>query len=397
VKIKTFDNQTIDLPIEENISQKNIIALPGLIDPHVHFRIPGGEHKETWETGAQAAIAGGVCTVLDMPNNNPSITDEKTFLEKKEIIKKQLKNTDINLNYFLYLGATENNINEIKKLKNEIVAVKMFMGSSTGNLLVADLEKQKEIFKICGELNIPLAVHAENEAMIIENTQKLSDSINNITTHSKIRSREVAESAVKQAIKLAEIYKTKLYILHCSTKEEMDLIRLAKQKNIDVSAEACPHHLFLNDTAYEKFGSKVQMNPPIRTSTDNEALWTALIDGTIDTIGSDHAPHLLSEKANPYPNSPSGIPGIETTLPLLLNAYNQDKIKLEKIVELTNTNAKKIFNLKITDSWVIVDLDLEKEIKNENLKTKCGWSPFAGQLIKGWPIYTVLNNKIYKL
>lgn len=340
--------------------QDNLVALPALIDPHVHFRTPGGEHKEDWITGAKAAIAGGVTTVIDMPNNAPSITDHRSLINKQKIIEEQLQQINIPLKYYLYLGATADNWSEFAKCKDEIIGIKLFMDASTGNLLVDKLEDQEKIFKTCAELKLLLAVHAV--------------------------------TSTKRAIELAKKYHTKLYICHVSTNEEIDWIRQAKKDGLEVYAEATPHHLFLTENDQKRLGTLGKMNPPLRTTEDQKALWMAVLDGTIDTIGTDHAPHTLAEKAVPETQAPFGVPGIETSLPLLLNAYNEGKITLEKIVELTHTNPMKIFNLPETGDKVEVDLDLIKEIKNENLKTKCGWSPFNGWKLKGWPIKIINHN-----
>jgi len=396
MKIITWDNQAVDIALPENLTG-NFLALPALVDPHVHFRTPGAEHKENWISGAEAAIAGGVTTVFDMPNNIPSTENTKTLKHKKHLIDEQLAEVNIPLHYYLYLGATPNNLNEIKeikKLRNYVVGVKMFMGASTGNLLVDKIEDQEKIFKACAENDLILAVHAEDE-LEIGNWKLEIGATNDIKEHSNIRNRKAAIIAVTNAINLAQKYGTKLYICHVSTKEEVELIKSAKLSGVKVYAEATPHHLFLSENDYERLGTLGQMNPPLRTALDQKALWQGILDGTIDTIGTDHAPHTLEEKAKIYPNSPSGVPGIETTLPLLLNEYNLGKISLEKIVELTRTNAQKIFGLPKNNDWVIVDLDLEKEVKNENLKTKCGWSPFNSTTLRGWSIATIIQNKIY--
>ncbi|KKS13117.1 MAG: Dihydroorotase [Candidatus Magasanikbacteria bacterium GW2011_GWA2_41_55] len=200
-----------------------------------------------------------------------------------------------------------------------------------------------------------------------------------------------------QAIELAKKYGTRLYICHVSTAEELEIIKQAKKQGVKIYAEATPHHLFLNESAYEKLGTLAQMNPPLRSPTDCAALWQGIGDGTIDTIGSDHAPHTLEEKSELYPASPSGVPGIETTLPLLLTAHRAGKITLEKIIELTRGNPQKIFNLPKNNDQIIVDINMEKEVKNANLKTKCGWSPFAGWKLVGWPIAVIINNKTFKM
>lgn len=394
MKITTYNNQVIDADLPETFTGRNLLALPALVDPHVHFRVPGGEHKEDWQTGAQAAIHGGVTTVFDMPNNTPAVTTAEILRNKKQIIKGQLTTAGIPLHYYLYIGATPDNLDEIRKAKDEIAGIKIFMGSSTGNLLVDKKEAQEKIFALAAELGLVVAVHAEDETLIARNKALLADN-DSIKVHGLIRSAAVAYQAVEEALELAEQYHAKLYVLHVSTKGEVELIREAKQSGVNVFAEATPHHLFLDSEAYHILGAKVQMNPPLRTPEDRRALLQGIADGTIDCIGTDHAPHTLTEKAKSYPDSPSGVPGIETALPLLLNAYNTGKITLEKLVAITSDNARHIFNLPETNDWVIVDLDLEKEVRNEELKTKCGWSPFAGWRLKGWPVATVLNGKIY--
>ncbi|MEK7643678.1 MAG: dihydroorotase [Patescibacteria group bacterium] len=361
-----------------------IISLPALIDPHVHFRVPGGEYKEDWRTGTRAAAAGGVGTVFDMPNNTPSITTLELLLAKKKLIDAQLAEVGSQLKYQLYLGADKNRLPEIARCREWIIGVKMFMGASTGDLLVADEESQRLVSAECARLNLVLAVHAEEEALIEEN-KKLYHGKSGASIHSKIRNGRAAVEAVKKAIGYARDYGVKIYLLHISTAEEISLIRDAKKEGLQVYAEATPHHLFLDESAYQTLGTRAQMNPPLRSKEDRAALWEAINDGAIDAIGSDHAPHTLAEKDLPYGEAPSGVPGIETTLPLLLNAYNNDKITLEKIIELTSVNIQKIFGLPPNNDKISIDLDLIKIVKNENLNTKCQWSPFAGQTLRGWP------------
>ncbi|MEK9182932.1 MAG: dihydroorotase [Patescibacteria group bacterium] len=370
---------------------KNIITLPGLIDPHVHFRVPGGEHKEDWITGARAALAGGFTTVIDMPNNNPPTTSQIALAEKRKIIDEQLRQAGIPLHHYFYLGAAADNLDEFGKTREKIIGIKLFMGASTGELLVNKLTDQEKIFQHAAELNLLVAVHAEDEEEIQKQKNKITNST--VVDHSKIRSCAAAVKAVTQAIELAKKHNTRLYICHVSTAEEMKIIKDAKKQGIIIYAEATPHHLFLNESAYAKLGTLAQMNPPLRAPADCAALWQGIADGTIDTIGSDHAPHTLAEKSQPYPASPSGVPGIETTLPLLLTAQRAKKISLEKIIELTYDNPRKIFNLPKNDDKIIVDLNLEKEVINANLKTKCGWSPFAGWKLTGWPVAVTINNK----
>lgn len=389
MKLKTYNNEYIDLNVETDLDANTLVALPALIDPHVHFRTPGHEYKENWLTGAAAAIAGGITTVMDMPNNSPAPIDEQSLTEKQSLVSRQLRLANIKLRHYLHFGATADNIDEYKKVKNKIGAVKIFMGSSTGDLLVANCEDQEKIFKRCAELDIVVMVHAEDDEMINEEQKKYSNPT--IFDHFKIRSSKASAVAVASAIEMAKKYGTKLYICHISTKQEVRLIKQAKKEGINVYAEITPHHLFLTIDDIEKLGTKGQMNPPLRTQEDQQVLWEAINDGTIDTIGTDHAAHTIEEKDKPYGQAPSGVPGIETVLPLLLDAYNKQKISLEKIVKLTRTNTQKIFNLSDNSDWVLVDLNLEKKVNNNELKTKCAWSPFEGILLKGWPVETIIG------
>lgn len=291
--------------------EERLTLLPSVIDAHVHFRVPGAEHKEDWTTAAKAALSGGVTQVFDMPNNTPSCITKQRLLDKMKMIDKQLAAVKIPLRYHLYFGADQNHLDEIPEIKALAIGIKIYMGSSTGDLLMTDDQALERAFKHAGQENMMVAIHAEDEGIMQERKQLYWNSIDP-AVHSKIRDRTAAVKAVKQALALSEKYNTKLFILHVTTKEELDLIREAKNKKIPVYAETTPHHLFLSENDYKKWGTLVQMNPPLRTLEDQEALWKGIIDGTIDTIGSDHAPHTLREKRTPYGQAPSGIPGIET-------------------------------------------------------------------------------------
>jgi len=389
--IHTYDNKKIELALPSELADRTLVALPALIDPHVHFRTPGAEHKEDWLTGSAAAFAGGVTTVIDMPNNSPAVVDYASLISKKKIIDGQIAQSGRALKYHLYLGATPTNWTEFKKCRDEVIGIKLFMGASTGNLLVDKLTDQEKIFAEAARLGMIVSVHAEDETSLLPLPEGELEGVG-VKIHSKIRPRSAAVKAVSQAIALAEKHGTRLYICHVSTADEIEIIKAAKARGVKVYAEVAPHHLFLNQSAYDTLGTLAQMNPPLRTPEDQNALWQAINEGVIDTIGTDHAPHTLEEKAKPYPTSPSGVPNIENYLALLLNAHNQGKISLEKIVELTHDNPQKIFNLPKNDDWVVVDLEKEKVIKNEEQKTKCGWSPYAGMKLKGWPVAIVQSH-----
>jgi len=395
MKIRTWDNQYIDLPLPDTYgAQKNIVALPGLIDPHVHFRIPGTEEKEDWKTGSKAAIAGGYTSVFDMPNNTPPCINKTTLQEKTTLIERMLDEVHSPLAFKLWIGATKENIEKIPELKKDIIGIKVFMGASTGTLLMDNPEMQKALFKMAGEHNIVIGTHAEDEEELKKGKEKYPETTD-VHDHSKIRDRNAAIKAVSHAITLAKKYHTKLYLLHVSTAEEVALIRQAKNDGITVYAEVTPHHLFLSEKDYDTLGTKAQMNPPLRTEEDQKALWQEILDGTIDTIGTDHAPHTLEQKALPYGQAPSGVPGIETALSLMIDAYNKGTITLERIVDIMHTNSTKIFSYIPKETWIIVDLDLIKTVRDQDMYTKCGWSPFAGRELKGWPLGVVINNIYY--
>jgi dihydroorotase len=389
-------NHFIKSEVEAVIDAEQLMLLPALIDPHVHFRVPGAEHKETWETGAAAAIAGGVTTVLDMPNNSPACSTKQRLLAKVDLIDAQLKTAKLPLHYGLYLGADRRHLHEMAAAKKQIVGLKIYMGSSTGDLLMDDRASLDEAFRIAAENDVLVAVHAEDEQLIQLNRKKYEDRTD-AAVHSLVRSPAVAAKAVQLAIELAKEHGTRLYVVHTSTREELSLIRQAKREGLPVYAEASPHHLFLNTGHYPKLGTKALVNPPLREAKDADALWEAIDDETIDTIGTDHAPHTLQEKTAPYGSAPSGFPSIELYLPLLLNAHSEGKISLEAIVSLTHTRPQEIFRLPLNDDVVLVDLNKVRTVDNKRLKTKAKWSPYEGAELKGWPRYTILRGQIFDL
>jgi len=398
--VKNLDGEISDLIIESSESKTidaegKLVKLPGVIDPHVHVRTPGSEYKEDWKTFSQAAIRGGVTRVFDMPNNDPPCVNQTNLRLKKEIIDAQLKESGIPLAYDLYLGADANSLDQIGKVKDQVIGLKIYMGSSTGGLIMDADDVLDRAFQIAGQEDLLIAVHAEDESILQTNKKQYAGN-RDPSIHSVIRSREAAISATKKAIALAEKYNNRLLICHTSTKEEIDLIREAKNNGLLVYCEVSTHHLFLDVNDYDRLKTLALVNPPLRDKSDCESLWKGIHDGVVDFIGTDHAPHILDEKMMPYGQAPSGMPGIETVLPLLLNAYNDKKISLEKIVYLTRINIEQIFGLQRTHDYVLVDLEMSKEVQISNLKTKCGWSPYSGQILKGWPVYTILQGKVYR-
>jgi len=391
------DRVNIHISSEKNlhINAEGLLAFPGLIDPHVHFRTPGLEYKENWSTAAIAAISGGYTTVFDMPNTIPPTVSAELLQEKKFIIQSQLQAVNIPLRYHLFFGADKAHFSEIYKVREEVIGIKVFMGCSTGNLVIDDDESLHAVFAIAASQNLIVAVHAEDEKRL--DVRKKQYNPKNYADHSFIRDEETARLAVLKAIHLAKIYRVKLYILHVSTHAEIELISKAKADGLAVYAETTPHHLFLNEAAYPLLLGKAVVNPPLRKIVEQSHLFQAIADGVIDTIGSDHAPHTIAEKEKPYPSCPSGMPGIETTLPLLLTAYHQEKISLEKIHSLTVTRAEEIFGLTRNEDIILIDLHKKATVTSKALKTKCAWSSFENWELQGWPVYTIIQGQCFNL
>lgn len=399
-QVQNIHGERVDVTIasaEERVIQADkLTLLPALIDPHVHFRTPGMEHKEDWRSAAKAALRGGYTTVFDMPNTIPPTVTAELLREKKALIDAQLKEVGIPLRYQLFFGADKKHFAEIHQVKDAVIGIKVFMGCSTGSLVIDDDSSLHAIFALAAAQKMLIAVHAEDEALMHARAAQF-DVAQGYSIHSQIRNVEVATRAVAKAITLARIYGVRLYILHVSTAEELELIKAAKQQGLPVFAEVCPHHLFLNISCYEQLAGKAVMNPPLRDSQQQQALFAAIHEGVIDTVGTDHAPHTVGEKTKPYGQCAAGVPGIETALPLLLNAYHQGLLTLTEIVALTSQRARSIFQVAETDDVVLVDLDKEATVNEQTLRTKCGWSPYAGFKLRGWPVYTILRGAVYDL
>ena len=373
------------------IDASNQYVLPGIIDPQVHFRDPGLTHKEDLHTGSMAAASGGITTFFEMPNTNPATTTIEKLNQKYDVASNKSL-----VNYSFFLGATSDNIDEIKNLKNNC-GLKIFMGSSTGTLLVDDDESLDRIFASCDRV---IAVHAEDEDILKECSKLIKGT--DFNNHIKARPVEAALKATTKATKLALKYNKRLHVLHLSTAEEVQFIRKHKSTNL-ITCETTPQHLLMSaPDIYNEIGSFAQMNPPIREKYHQEELWKGLLDGTIDCIATDHAPHTLEEKNLPYGQAPSGMPGVETSLTLMLNEVSKGRIKLEKIVQLMSENPANIYKMKnkgfIKPGYdadiTIVNMNKEKTILNESMKTKCGWTAFNGVKTKGWAQYTIVNGNI---
>jgi dihydroorotase len=372
--------KTISGSGEKTIDATGLFLLPGLIDAHVHFRDPGAEWKEDFFTGTRAALAGGVTVVFDMPNTAPSVDSQKILNEKKKIISAQAA-----CNYALYFGASEANQNEAKQISGAC-GLKIYMGSTTGSLLVKDAVALEKHFQLFPKEKI-IAVHGEDEETIKKYAEKYR--AGEKPEHNKVRPPVAVETAARKAIELAKEYGKKLHVCHLSTEAEMNLVKEAKKEGVPVSCEATPHHLFLSEEDAKRLENFGKMNPPLRSRKDVAALWENM--DAIDLIATDHAPHTREEKEKDYWSAPSGVPGVETMLPLLLNAVNERRISLEQVVEKTCENPAKLFGLKgkgfvaedFDADFVLVDLKKTKKIAAENLFTKCGWSPFEGMRLRG--------------
>ena len=376
------------------IDGSGLLALPGFVDPHVHFRVPGMEEKEDWLHAAKAAFKGGITTVFDMPNTKPATTTQERLVAKFAEIDAQLAQVGVPLKYKLFFGADKNNFHQIPLVKDNIVGIKVFMGSSTGELLMDDESSLHAIYALAKAHNLIIALHAEDELIIKENSARYKDATD-FKYHSIIRDKSAAIKAVHLVIELSKMYDVTSYILHLSTKEEIELVARAKADGVRVYAETCCHYLFLDDSCYHLLKGKAKMNPPLRSKEDQEYLWQALRDGVIDTIASDHAPHTLAEKDQPLCKCPSGVPGIETTLPLLLTAYKAGKISLSRIIDLLYTNPVRLFNLPHNDDMVLVNINHYKQLDESQLATKARWSPFAGMNLTGFPHFVYTNNTLF--
>lgn len=377
------------------IDAKNLFVLPGVIDSQVHFREPGLEYKEDLFSGTKAALLGGVTTVFEMPNTKPPTVNAEEF--RKKII---LTKDRIWVNCGFYVGATTENIDELAKLEilPGCVGVKMFMGLSTGPLLVRD---EKDVEKVIRSGKRRMAIHAEDDARL-EERKKLLDDSSTVHMHPEWRDAESALIATRRAVTLAEKHYRPVHILHVTSKDEMQFLAGHKKSGL-ISVECTPQHLtmFAPD-CYDNLNTYAQMNPPIRGKDHFFGLWEAMEKGVIDIIGSDHAPHTQEEKQKKYPNSPSGMTGVQTLLPIMLDHVNQNRLPLEQLVPLISYNPARLFGLQnkglISEGFdadlTLIDMKAERVITNDWIASKCGWTPFHGRKVKGWPICTIINGSI---
>ena len=378
--------------VDEAIDATGLHLIPGVIDDQVHFREPGLTHKEDLRTATRACAKGGVTTFLEMPNTNPTTTTVERLEEKLALAASKCL-----VNYGFYIGATPNNLDELKRARRT-PGIKIFIGSSTGDLLV---DEQQSLERIFAETVLPLTAHCEDESTIRANAERLAGTTD-VADHSRIRDHEAAKIATGRAIDLAHRHDHRFHVLHVSTADELPLISDHREL---ITAEACPHHLLFHVGDYARLGTLVQMNPSLKTADDNQQLWQALREGTIQVIATDHAPHTREEKAAAYPQSPSGIPAIENSLALLLNEVHAERCTLRQVVHwmceapalVWDIVGKGRIEVGYDADLVLVDLSFRQQVLDERQESKCGWSPWHGQWLHGWPVQTwVMGHAVFR-
>jgi dihydroorotase len=373
----------------EVIDCTGLHILPGVIDTQVHFREPGLTHKEDLESGSLAAVMGGVTSVFEMPNTDPQTTDAATLADK---VKRGTHR--MHCDFAFWVGGTHQNARHVTELEAlpGAAGIKVFMGSSTGSLLVEDDEGVAAILK---NTRRRAAFHSEDEMMLRERKNLRVEG--DPSSHPVWRSPEVALRCTERLVRIATAAGARIHVLHISTAEEIEYLRHHKDV---ASCEVTPHHLTLDgDEAYHRLGTLVQMNPPVRGKDVRAALWRGISNGTADVLGSDHAPHTLEEKAKPYPNSPSGMTGVQTLVPMMLDHVNAGRLSLERFVDMTSAGPMRLFGIackgRIASGYdadfTIVDLKRRETIRNEWIKSKCGWTPYDGVSVTGWPVGTIVR------
>ncbi|HVZ00164.1 MAG TPA: dihydroorotase [Dongiaceae bacterium] len=371
----------------------HLTVLPGAIDTQVHFREPGLTHKEDLESGTAGAALGGITAIFEMPNTNPNTLDGQDIADKLARAKGRAW-----VDHAFFVGASEENVGTLAETERVpgCAGVKIFMGSSTGSLLVAEDESLE---KVLANVRRRVAIHAEDEARLRERLPLVKNGADP-SMHPVWRDAETALRATTRILAIARKYGKRIHVLHVSTADEVPL--LAAHKDV-ATMECLTHHLtFAAPECYERLGTFAQMNPPVRDARHREALWQAVRDGVVDCIGSDHAPHTREEKAKPYPQSPSGMPGVQTLLPVMLDHMNAGRLSLHRLVDLTSAGPARIYNiagkgriaLGYDADLSIVDLRATREITNDWIRTKCGWTPYAGMKVTGWPKATVIRGRI---
>jgi dihydroorotase len=372
----------------ERVDCSGLHILPGVVDTQVHFREPGATHKEDLETGSRAAVLGGVTAVFEMPNTKPLTTTAADLADKVARAKGRM-----HCDFAFWVGGTHENARDIPELEREpgAAGIKVFMGSSTGSLLVAD---DAGIAEILSHTRRRAAFHAEDEARLKERAGLRVPG--DPCSHPIWRDAQTALLATERLLRIAREKRALVHVLHVSTGDEMAL--LAQHKDI-ASVEATPHHLTLSDADYTRIGTLAQMNPPVRDASHRERIWRALQQGVVDVLGSDHAPHTLEEKAKPYPESPSGMPGVQTLVPTMLDHLHAGRLTLQRLVDLTSAGPARLFGMagkgRVAAGYdadlTIVDLKRRETIRNAWIASRCGWTPYDGREVTGWPVGTFVR------
>lgn len=375
----------------EIVDAKGLHILPGVIDTQVHFREPGLEHKEDLETGSRAAVAGGVTAVFEMPNTKPLTTTAELLADKVRRAKNRMFS-----DFAFYVGGTRDNVADIPALERleGSAGIKVFMGSSTGDLLVDD---ETSLDRIIGAISRRAAFHAEDEARLIA---RMGERVpGNPATHPVWRDETAALMATTRLARLAEKHKRRVHVLHISSAAEMEFLAAHKDW---VSVEVTPHHLTLAaPDCYERLGTYVQMNPPVRDERHRAAIWAGLASGVVDVLGSDHAPHTREEKDHAYPASHSGMTGVQTLVPVMLDHVNAGRLSLQRFVDLTSHGPQRLFGIVgkgriavgYDADFTIVDMKRKETITNGWIESRCGWTPYHGVSVKGWPVGTYVRGR----
>ena len=374
----------------ETIDARGLTILPGVIDTQVHFREPGGEHKEDLASGSLAAVMGGVTTVFEMPNTDPATTTESALADKLARARGRM-----HCDHAFFVGGTAENAAELPALESlpGAAGVKVFMGSSTGSLLVPDDASVREILR---RTRRRAAFHAEDEFRLRQRVDERRTG--DPASHPVWRDVEAALSATRRLVAIARETGAQIHVLHVSTAEEMAF--LAAHKDI-ASVEVTPHHLTFSASDYARLGALLQMNPPVREARHRDALWAAVADGVADILGSDHAPHTLEEKAQPYPASPSGMPGVQTLVPVMLDHVAAGRLSLSRFVDMTSAGPARLFGMlckgRIAVGYdadlTVVDLKRRATIDNAWIASRCGWTPYSGMTVQGWPVGTFVRGR----
>jgi dihydroorotase len=375
----------------EVIDCKGLHILPGVIDTQVHFREPGLTHKEDLETGSRSAVMGGVTAVFEMPNTNPLTVSEEAFTAKVKAGRHRM-----HCDYAFFIGGTRDNVDQLPELERApgCAGVKVFIGSSTGSLLVEDDESLRRIFRV---IRRRAAFHAEDEFRL--NDRKHLRSEGDPSSHPVWRDEIAALMATQRLVALAREAGKRIHVLHISTREEIEFLR--DHKDV-ATCEATPHHLTLDgDEAYRRLGTRVQMNPPVRDAAHRAGIWRGIEQGIVDVLGSDHAPHTLEEKAKTYPASPSGMTGVQTLVPVMLDHVNAGRLSLARFVDLTSAGPARLFNIackgRIAAGYdadlTIVDMKRSETITDDWVASKAGWTPYHGVRVTGWPVGTFVRGR----